>query len=150
MDNNFKNKAEIVKNKLINRETIVYLIAGVLTTLVNLAVYGLLCNVFGIFYLVANVIAWVVAVIFAYIINDLWVFRSNSENIKKEIIKILKFFAARAFSLLIEEAGLFLLVKAAGFNNMVVKAFLAVVVIVLNYLFSKIYIFNGGKKIKTV
>jgi len=150
MKNELKTKAELIKNKLINRETIVYLIAGVLTTLVNLAVYGLLCNIFGIFYLLANVIAWVAAVIFAYIINDLWVFRSNPENLKKEIIKILKFFAARAFSLLIEEAGLFLFVKAAGFNNMVVKAILAVVVIILNYLFSKIYIFNGGKKIKSV
>lgn len=146
MDHDFKRKAEIVKNKLINRETIVYLIAGILTTVVNLAVYGVLCNVFKIYYLFANVIAWIVAVIFAYIINDLWVFRSKSENMKNEIIKILKFFAARAFSLLIEEAGLFLFVKVAGFNNMVVKAFLAVVVIVLNYLFSKIYIFKGVKK----
>lgn len=146
MDHDFKSKAEIVKNKLINRETIVYLIAGILTTVVNLAVYGVLCNVFKIYYLLANVIAWIVAVIFAYIINDLWVFRSKSENMKNEIIKILKFFAARAFSLLIEEAGLFLFVKVAGFNNMVVKAFLAVVVIVLNYLFSKIYIFKGVKK----
>lgn len=146
MDNHKESKGNLIRKKLINRETIVYLIAGIMTTLVNIFAYGLLCNVFGINYLVANLIAWIFAVIFAYIVNNLWVFRDKSDSLKVEGIKLIKFIVARAFSLLIEEAGLFLLVKVAGFNNMAVKVFLAVVVIVLNYLFSKLYIFKGNQK----
>ncbi len=138
-------KFKIFRNKLVNRETVVYIIAGVLTTAVNLLVYGFFCNVLGLYYLISNIIAWVIAVIFAYIINDLWVFKSQIQNMGSEIIKILKFFAARGFSLFVEEAGLFLFVNVMGWNNMLVKVFLAVVVIVLNYLFSKIYIFNKKK-----
>ena len=142
MNKNLHEKVMIYWNKFVNRETITYLIAGVLTTVVNFIAYYLFCNIMGIQNLIANGIAWVIAVIFAYVINDLWVFRSARAGIRREIEKIGKFFGARVLSFVVEEAGMFLFVDIIGWNNMIVKAALAVIVIILNYFFSKLYIFN--------
>lgn len=129
-------------DKYVNRETITYAIAGVLTTVVNYFSYYLFCKIIGIETLIANVIAWVIAVVFAYIINDKWVFQSLKVSMRNEIEKIMKFFGARIFSLIVEEAGLLLFVSILGWNDLIVKAALAVVVIIMNYFFSKLFIFN--------
>jgi putative flippase GtrA len=126
----------------VNRETITYAIAGVMTTVVNFVTYHLFCNIIGVENLIANGIAWVVAVIFAYIINDLWVFQSIRGNLRGELEKVAKFFSARVLSFVVEEAGMFLFVDILALNNLIVKAGLAIIVIILNYFFSKLYIFN--------
>ncbi|MDF2609591.1 MAG: GtrA family protein [Lachnospiraceae bacterium] len=136
------NKFQKYLSKLANRETITYLMAGVLTTVVNFIAYYLFCNVMKIENLIANVIAWILAVAFAYIINNSWVFQSQKQNRKKELDKIMKFIGARVFSLIIEEIGLWIMVDHLHWNNMLVKAFLAVFVVAINYVFSKLYIFN--------
>lgn len=132
-------------NKTVNRETITYAIAGALTTLVNYGAYYIFCNKIGIENLIANIIAWIIAVIFAYIVNDIWVFRAHKENIWLEAVKVAKFFGARLLSLAVEEAGLFVFVDLLTWNNLAVKAVLAIIVIILNYFFSKLYIFNKNK-----
>lgn len=142
MLNNFHEKFRPYWDKFVNRETVTYLIAGVLTTVVNFIAYYLFCNIMGVENLIANGIAWVIAVVFAYVINDLWVFQSERAGIRREIEKISKFFGARILSFVVEEAGMFLFVDIIGWNNMIVKAALAVIVIILNYFFSKLYIFN--------
>lgn len=142
MINNLQEKLKPYLDKLINRETITYAVAGVLTTFVNFLAYHMLCNVVGIENLIANGIAWVIAVIFAYLINDLWVFQAKSAGIRDEIEKISKFFGARIFSFIIEESGMFLFVDVMKLNNLIVKAGLAVIVIILNYIFSKMFIFT--------
>ncbi len=142
MYNTIREKLRLYWERFVNRETITYVIAGVLTTAVNYIAYYLFCNVLEIQNLVANVIAWVIAVVFAYIINDLWVFQLKKTGYKQEIAKIFKFFGARLFSLAVEEAGLYIFVDMIGWNNLIVKAFLAVIVIAMNYIFSKIFIFN--------
>ena len=149
-----------IKNLIIKyKELIVYGIFGVCTTLVNFVTYKL-CNViFGTdYYLLSNVIAWLVSVIFAYVTNKLFVFESKSWNIKLVAKEVSSFFSARIFSFVIEEAGLFLLidicnmkeiaVDAFGFTvsgNMISKVLLAVVVVVLNYFFSKFVVFRKKK-----
>ncbi|MDF2473595.1 MAG: GtrA family protein [Anaerocolumna sp.] len=137
------NKFQKYLSKLANRETITYLMAGVLTTVVNFIAYYLFCNVMKIENLIANVIAWILAVAFAYIINNSWVFQSQKQNRKKELDKIMKFIGARVFSLIIEEIGLWIMVDYLHWNNMLVKTFLAVFVVAINYVFSKLYIFNN-------
>jgi putative flippase GtrA len=128
-------------DKLVNRETIAYIIAGVLTTAVNYFSYVLFCNILGLANLVANSIAWIIAVIFAYIINDLWVFQSKSTQKGNQIKKISKFISTRIATFIVEQAGMLLLIDILGFNNLIVKAFLAVVVTILNYICSKMFIF---------
>lgn len=132
-------------SKFVNRETITYTIAGIMTTIVNFIVYYILCNILEVENLIANTIAWVAAVLFAYIVNAFWVFQSERESILKECIKIIKFFGARILSFFVEQMGMFLFVNGLKFNNLIVKALLAIVVIVLNYLFSKVYIFRKQK-----
>lgn len=146
MDNSFdSNKQGLIHklwNKFVNRETISYVVVGVLTTVVNLVTFDLLCNKLHINDLVGNVIAWFIAVAFAYVTNNLIVFRSGIANPKKELEKVIKFFGARVVTLGIEEAGLLVFVTILHFNNMIVKLGLAVIVIIVNYVFSKLFIFN--------
>jgi putative flippase GtrA len=70
------------------------------------------------------------------------VFLDSGNSRKDESIKIIKFFLARGLSLIVEEAGLFIFANLIGFNDMVVKGSLAVVVIIMNYILSKVFIFN--------
>jgi len=90
----------------------------------------------------SNIIAWIIAVLFAYVVNDIWVFKSIRNGLVAEIAKIIKFFAARVFSLLVEVLGLYVFTTLMSFNDLIVKAGLAVIVIILNYFFSKLFIFN--------
>lgn len=128
--------------KLINREIIAYGVAGVLTTIVNFACYEGLYEL-GIPNLTANALAWVIAVAFAYIVNKKSVFLSRSYTLKDEASKISKFFGARIITLLVEQTGMYLFTEMIQFNRLLVKACLAVIVIILNYIFSKLFIFNS-------
>lgn len=154
-----------VKNLIIKyKELIVYVIFGACTTLVNFITYKLFNMLLGVgLYLVSNIVAWFVSVVFAYITNKLFVFESKSWNVKTVAKEVPSFFAARVFSFVVEEAGLFLLVDifgmknfgvdAFGFHisgNMISKILLAVVVVVLNYFFSKFVVFRKKAKIKEV
>lgn len=139
-------KGQIVIKKLwkkfVTRETVSYVIVGILTTAVNLISFDLFCNKLGINDLIANIIAWILAVTFAYITNNLIVFRSGIAKKTKELQKIIKFFSARLVTLGLEEAGLLIFVTFLKFPNMIIKLMLGVLVIIVNYILSKLFIFN--------
>lgn len=136
-----KDKALSLTKQVINKETIAYGIAGGLTTLVNFLSYEGLYRL-GFSNLTANAMAWIVAVTFAYIVNKVSVFQSKSTTGKEEMIKIVKFYGARLVTLGIEQMGLYIFVENLGIYRWLVKASLSIVVIILNYLFSKLYIFR--------
>jgi putative flippase GtrA len=145
MDKN--NNATIFKrllSRIINRETISYAIAGGCTTLVNFISYEVLYRLTS-SNLTANWMAWVIAVTFAYIVNKWNVFRSRSQNAKDETVKVVKFFAARLVTLGVEQLGMYVLVERMGIYRWIIKASLSVIVIILNYIFSKLCIFNEKK-----
>lgn len=123
------------------REVITYLISGVLTTLVNWVLYWLIVEKIGVEELTGNAIDWVLTVAFAYAVNAFWVFRSKFKGWPAEGRKILKFYAARFLTFLVEEGGILIFVKKLEFNGLIVKAALAVIVIILNYVFSKLFVF---------
>lgn len=147
-----KIKELIIKYK----ELITYVVFGGLTTVVNLVVFEVSGLILGDEkYLISNVIAWVAAVIFAYVTNKIWVFESKSWAPKVILKEIPSFFAARVFSFVVEEAGLFVFVDLLGFSEysikilsfeiggeLIAKVILAVVVVILNYVFSKLFIFK--------
>ena len=130
----------------VNRETIMYGIAGVATTVVNFIAYHLFCNVLLIPNLIANAIAWVIAVAFAYVVNARWVFQDKKEGVPEESKKVVKFFGARLVTFFVEEAGMFLLVDVLHGPNLFMKAIVAVLVIILNYVFSKLIVFKNKKE----
>lgn len=133
-------------------EIINYLIIGVLTTIVNLAVkYALLFTVLNASdatqLQIAVVISWIVACLFAYITNRKIVFKSKSKKILKEFIA---FVSARLFTLILEMLIMFIFVTLLKLNSnlwVVIWSIVAqVVVIVVNYILSKLVIFKKEKK----
>lgn len=130
-----------------HREMIVYLVVGVATTLINFAVHFTLEYVTDLDAFLIVFISWIFAVIFAYLTNKLWVFKSRS--FKKDVIvhEITSFTLARLFSLVIEEIMFLIFVSWLGFGQGVIKIVAGVVVIILNYIFSKMFIFRRVNKI---
>lgn len=141
------------------RELISYIFFGVLTTVVSLVSFRIFDVILGEkLYLLTNIISWVFAVIFAYITNKLWVFESKSWKASVVIKELIGFFGARILSLVIEEVGLWLMVDLLSmgeisinifrFNingNFIAKLIMQVVVVILNYIFSKLVIFKKSK-----
>ena len=124
-------------------EKINYLIFGVLTTFVNLIVYALCTKLFSINYMISNIIAWILSVLFAYITNKKYVFKSKCDSNKRVVYEIFQFFKYRVLSFIICDMLLLcLFVELLNMNDMIAKVIIQVVVIVLNYLFSKLFVFK--------
>lgn len=128
------------KGKNLMNEGIRYLVAGVLTTLVNLLIYQLLLWV-GISYLPSTTIAFICAVIFAFGSNRRFVFRvTGTDRLTAEFFL---FAGSRLTTFLVETAGLILMIEGFSTGEMTAKVIMNVIVIVLNYLISKFWVFNG-------
>jgi putative flippase GtrA len=119
-----------------------YLFFGGLTTLVNFVIFYPCYNWLHISATLANVIAWVVAVAFAYLTNKPFVFRSYDWSWKTVGPELTKFVGCRIGSGLLETAAIFLTVDCLHWNGNVMKLILAVVVVILNYIGSKLLVFR--------
>ena len=134
---------EILKKLLAKyRDAIVYLIFGVLTTVVNYLVYLPCYNLLGISSAVSNVIAWAAAVLFAFVTNKPFVFRSHDWSRAVVIPEFVKFVGTRLGSGGIETGILLLSVDILGWNGNVWKLLTSVIVVVLNYIGSKWLVFR--------
>lgn len=127
--------------KLLTPETVSYLVFGVLTTLVNYLVYYP-CRFLGMPYGLANVVAWVFAVAFAFVTNKWIVFQSKSCGARVLFREILMFAGARLFSLACETGFLVFTVEVMCLSDLLMKLVAAVFVVILNYIFSKLFIFK--------
>lgn len=124
------------------REVSKYLVFGVLTTLINLACYSWLVML-EIHYGIATSIAFVIAVLFAYVTNKRFVFESKVKGLRKDSIEMASFFGSRLVTFGIETAGLVLLIEIAGFGEQFSKYAMTGVVVILNYLISKRFVFRS-------
>ena len=126
------------------REQIAYLFFGGLTTLISWGLYTLLYYVLfnQSLNVLSNIITEIVAITFAYVTNKLFVFRSKTQEKKDFLKEILSFFALRAVSFFVNLGAMWLLVDVLFFEAWICKIVVNVVVIILNYLFSKLFIFN--------
>ena len=121
---------------------IFYGIFGVLTTIVNIVIYNLCYYQIGIGNTVSNVIAWILAVAFAYFTNKVWVFESKSwawEVLKREVST---FVSCRLATGIMDIVIMFICVDIIGWHAMLMKLVSNVLVIILNYIFSKLIIFK--------
>jgi len=125
-------------------DVIVYLFFGVLTTFVNYAVYLPCLNVWKFSAAWSNVIAWIAAVIFAYLTNKPFVFRSLDWSVKTVIPELIRFVGTRIGSGGMETLILFLTVDWLGWNGNLWKLITSVLVVIVNYAGSKLFVF--GKK----
>ena len=123
-------------------DIVIYLFFGVLTTIVNYIIYLPLYNGMGMSATVSNAIAWVVAVAFAYLTNKPFVFRSNDWSLKTVIPELTKFVGCRVGSGVAETLILLLTVDILGWNGNIWKLITSVLVVVLNYIASKLFVFK--------
>lgn len=140
--------------RLVNRETVSYVVFGVLTTIVNIVAY-LLCNTAisraGIMSgvactLLSTTVAWILAVLFAYVVNKWFVFQSKTDTLSAALREFGLFIAARLFSYGVDAVGMVLMVNVMHLGNAFSKIFMNVIVMIMNYFFSKWFIFNKEKK----
>ena len=122
-----------LKNELIN-----YTIFGILTSVINILVYFLFTDILSINYIISNIVAWFVSVLFAYVTNRIWVFESENENILYEIVM---FYGGRLFTGVLETILLILFIDFLCLSNTFSKIFVTIVVVILNYIFSKKIVF---------
>ena len=121
------------------KEALNYIIFGVLTTVVNWIVFQICIEIFSINWSIANLIAWIFAVIFAYVTNRIIVFQSSSPHVIKELLLFIQF---RLVSLLLEMLIMFVLIEMISFAPFASKIVTSVVVVIANYIFSKAVIFR--------
>ena len=120
------------------REIILYLIFGLLTTLISIISFAICNKILNISWGVGNVISWILSVSFAYVTNRIFVFKSKKKNILKEMIF---FFGFRVLSLIIDMICMFILINILSVDSVVSKVIVQIIVVLLNYLFSKIFVF---------
>lgn len=131
-----------MKKFKLTKELVLYVVFGALTTAVSFVSYYACNTMLGIHYLASNIVSWILAVLFAYITNKLFVFESKGLSKKELAREFFAFIAARLVSLGMEEAGLWLTIGALHWNENLAKLIMQVVVVIANYVFSKLFIFK--------
>ena len=121
------------------KEIINYLIVGVLTTVVSIISYAVLRFIIP-NYIICTVLSWIVAVLFAYITNRVFVFNSKDKKIMKEFIK---FISCRLITLVTEVLIMFIAVDLLKINDLISKIVVQFVIIILNYILSKLIVFKN-------
>ena len=140
-----------MKDKIIElykkyKEIIVYLIFGVLATIVNFVSYFIFARVMQIDEVVSSGLSWLTAVIFAYITNKLFVFNSKTTTKKALIKEAMTFVSCRVVSGIFCDVGTFaVMVRVFKINDIIAKAITQVMVVIVNYIFSKLVIFKKNK-----
>ena len=128
------------KNK---QEIILYLIFGVGTTIVNIVAYAIATRVLSLGVVIATCFEWVLSVIFAYVTNRKYVFRSKSKGVKTIGLEIINFFGCRFFSGILDMFLMWMFVDVIGFADLVIKIISNFIVVVINYVASKLWIFKS-------
>lgn len=127
------------------KELILYLFFGGLTTLVNWGLYALLADVLAIPYLWATAIAQIAAILFAYVTNRTWVFESKVKGAKGILLEMASFFACRGVSFVLDLGCMYVGVDLLHIDDMWMKLIANVIVVIVNYFFSKLLIFRKKK-----
>ena len=133
------------KNKVM-REGIAYLIFGVLTTVIDYVISNALFYWTNVPTIPAQTIAWVAAVLFAFVTNKWWVFESRTLVPVEVWTEFVSFVACRIATFIFNLAALFIMVDLIGMEFFICKLLISVVVVILNYIFSKILIFAKKDK----
>lgn len=142
----FKEKLSTLLSNHKTREIILYVFFGGLTTIVSIVIFLIFTRLFLFNAVISNVISWIISVCFAYLTNRKWVFVSKKSGLKAIGGEVIAFFASRSFSGLIETAIIYIFVDILGLYDLAVKIAATVIVIILNYILSKIIVFRNNTK----
>lgn len=125
-----------------HKEMLLYLFFGGLTFVISVITYAFFNVSLGMNELVANIFSWILAVLFAFFTNRIWVFDGKTNGAKEFFVQMMNFFGGRVATLVVEEVILFVFITKLGFGSMVVKIAAQIIVIVLNYVISKLWVFR--------
>lgn len=128
------------------KDLIPYAVFGVITTIINIVAYWFCAHPLGMGTIPSTIIAWFLAVFTAYLTNRRWVFHSEAHGMRAIVRECIAFFAARIATGIIDLVSMWLFVDVMGFDDVIIKTLANVVVIALNYVFSKFLIFKHDKK----
>lgn len=135
-----------IKNKIKKlyeqyKDVIPYLFFGVCTTIVNIAAYAFFAHVFNAGTTASTIIAWFLAVLFAYLTNRKWVFKSEAKTPKEITREIAEFFGFRFATGVLDWLLMVIFVDNLHLNDVIIKAVANIIVIILNYVASKLVVF---------
>lgn len=136
----------IIKIYRKHKEAIDYLFWGGMAFFLSMILFYLFANVMNIYEQVANILTWVICVIFTYLTNRTFVFASKVKGFKNIFNEFKNFVTARLLTLVMENAILFVMIDLLAINNMISKLVGQFVVIVSNYFLSKLWIFKNKEK----
>lgn len=125
-----------------HKEVLLYLFFGGLAVFLNLALFVFFTKHFGWGALFANIVDWVICVLFQFITNKTWVFDAETDSAKGFWAQLAGFFSGRLLTLGVEELMLFVFIDRLHWNSLLVKLIAQIVVIVLNYIISKFFVFK--------
>lgn len=137
--------------KLANKETVLYLIFGVLATVLNIVLFYLFINIWKMSTGLGNILDTIICILFQYFTNRIWVFESKN-NGKEAIKEFIQFILARGLTAIIDQifvvvgvdffVAKYISYSQQGIFSVGIKVLSNIVVIVLNYIFSKLFVFN--------
>ena len=125
-----------------HKEGLLYLFFGGAAFFMNILLFIAIDKIFGIDALINNAVCWVICVIFQYFTNKIWVFEYKSENFSELLRQIISFFSGRIFTLFVEEVIIGIFITWLKFDTLSVKLSAEIIVIILNYVISKMIIFK--------
>lgn len=134
------NRVVALCKKLLSNEGFLYIIFGGMTTVLNIVLFWGL----GLFldYKTANFFAIVLSILFAYIVNKIFVFKSKTTSTGSLFKEMLSFFGMRGVTFALDWFGLVFAVETLHWNSSVAKIIIQVLVIILNYILSKLFVFK--------
>ena len=151
MNNNSNFIKKILNNKIVKKfltkEVILYVAFGVLTTIINIGSFAIMTTFFNVNENLANNIAIILAVLFAYITNKDLVFHSQANSFKEKLVEFCKFILGRLVTMVIESVGGSLLFEYVPIPSIISKCFITVIVIILNFFISKFFAFKTKKEV---
>lgn len=128
-----------------NKTIILFCFWGVMTTAVNLVIYRV-CELMMMGTMLATFIAWIGAVTFAFVVNKQFVFESRSWEINKVLSEASSFYGGRTGTGILEMIGMYIFVERMGFDGLMMKIILSVIITIINYLFGSLLVFGNNEK----
>lgn len=140
VDNSLQKEIKKIWNKIGNKEFVQYVFWGIMTTVLNVVAYNLLCYVMK--YWIANLIAMIICKVFAYMTNKFFVFKSRCSTWKELMEEFVRYILLRSISGIIDLLGLVMLVEILWINQRISKYIVTMIVVLVNYIFGKKYVFT--------
>lgn len=127
------------------KEQILYIVFGVLTTAINIIAFFVCSRLMNLGLIPSNIIAWILSVLFAFITNKIYVFNSKNYSFSIVLRELIDFVISRGATGILDLGLMYLFVSVIGIEDMISKIVINIIVIILNYILSKLYVFKNKK-----